>query len=466
MDQRLEDRFGAFGTLKFSIFLACVAVSLTLSAAALLAASAPSFAGTKNYATGGAPRSIAIGDVTGDGKPDLATANGDANTVSVLANSGDGNFRARRDYQTGRGAGSVAIGDLNGDGKPDLATANIEANSVSVLANGDDGSFGSRRDYRTGGWPISVAIGDLNGDAKPDLAIANHEANTVSVLANRGDATFAPRRDYRTGSDPSSVAIGDLNGDGKPELVIANSLSFTVSVLLNNGDGSFRPRRDYATGSGNSPMEVAIGDLNGDSKPDLVTANGGNPRGGPASSVSVLANRGDGSFQARREYRTGADPEGVAIGDANGDGKPDLATANHGVYANGEPVNTVSVLTNRGDGRFEARLDHRTGTYPRSIAIGDLSGDGQLDLATANSANVSVLINTPGLCNVQNVEGQKLPAGTRTIARANCRIGKIRRAYSKRIKKGRVISQKPSFGTVLRGGGKVDLVVSRGRRRS
>ena len=124
------------------------------------------------------------------------------------------------------------------------------------------------------------------------------------------------------------------------------------------------------------------------------------------------------------------------------------------------------MLLNRGDGSFQAKLDYRTGRGPDSVAIGDLNGDGKPDLATANAANtVSVLLNTPGLCTVQNVKGKTLPAAKRTIARANCRVGKIRRAYSKTVKRGRVISQKPKPGTVLPGGGKVNLVVSRGRKR-
>ena len=104
----------------------------------------------------------------------------------------------------------------------------------------------------------------------------------------------------------------------------------------------------------------------------------------------------------------------------------------------------------------------------RSVAIGDVNGDGEPDLATANrqSNTVSVLINTPGLCAAQNVENpaMTLAAAKRTLARANCRAGKIRRAYSKWIRKGRVISEKPKPGTVLPGGGKINLAVCRGRK--
>jgi hypothetical protein len=183
------------------------------------------------------------------------------------------------------------------------------------------------------------------------------------------------------------------------------------------------------------------------------------------STVSVLLNIGGGGFAAPLDYPTGRFPSAVAIGDLNGDGQPDLVTASSG-------AETVSVLANRGDGSFEAKLEYRTGSFPRAVAIADLNGDGKPDLAVANagvnavsSNTVSVLTNRPGLCAVQNVEGEILRAATRTIARAHCRVGTIRRVYSKLVKKGRVISEKPKPGTVLPSRGKVNLVVSRGRTR-
>ena len=192
-----------------------------------------------------------------------------------------------------------------------------------------------------------------------------------------------------------------------------------VSVLLNRGDGSFRARADYSTGA--SPVEVAIGDLNGDGKPDLATANLG------ANTASVLLNRGHGTFRAKRDYRTGRRPTSVAIGDLNGDRSPDLAVTNS------EEASNVSVLSNRGDGSFKAHVEYRTERFPLSVAIGDLNRDGRSDLVAANSAvkSVSVFINTPGLCTVQNVNGKPLPKARRTITRANCRVSKIRHAYSK-----------------------------------
>jgi len=455
MDRRFEARLGVFGARGCAVFLACLGVALTLGVAALFAAWTPSFAAARSFTTGGVlARSVAIGDLNGDGKPDLAIA-AVTNTVSVLLNRGDGSFQARRDYRIGFEPRSVAIGDLNGDGKPDLATANAETDTVSVLLNRGDGSFQAKLDYAAGLRPWSVAIGDLNGDGKPDLAIANLWADTVSVLLNRGDGSFQAKLDYAAGDGPRSIALGDLNGDGKPDLATANGGTSpdydedTVSVLLNKGDGSFEARLDYRTGR--EPSSVALGDLNGDGKPELATANF-------TGNVSVFLNRGDGSFQAKADYGTGPAPALIAIGDLNGDGKSDLATANI-------EASTVSVLANRGGGSFQAKLDYRTGRAPYSVAIGDLNGDRKPDLATANShypSTVSVLLNRPGLCTVQNVKGQTLPAAKRTIARANCRVGKIRRGYSKTVKSGRVISETPRPGTVLPNRGKVNLVVSRG----
>jgi hypothetical protein len=417
--------------------------------------------------------SLAIADLNGDGKPDLVTANPatdrSTDTVSVRLNRGDGGFQGRRNYRTGRSPLAVAIGDLNGDGRGETVTANFGAGTVSVLLNTGDGTFQAKVDYQAGSDPASVAIGDLNVDGKPDLAVANIDAETASVLLNRGDGTFAARRAYRTGNTPFSVAIGDVNGDDKPDLATANQDAGTVSVLLNRGDGSFPARRDYVASYG--PFWVGIGDMSGDGKPDLVTASLKVARPGRHSetsilTVSVFLNRGDGSFQARRDSRGGSYPNtasystsSAALGDLNGDGKPDLAIA-----CCDTPV--VSVLTNRGDGLFRPRIEYQTGLDAISTSIGDFDGDDKLDLAVANyrSSTISVLINAPGLCTVQYVRGKTLQAAKRTIARANCRVGKIRRAYSKSVKRGRVISQKPRFGAVLPGGRKVDLVVSRGRK--
>src|SRR5206468_819111 len=178
-------------------------------------------------------------------------------------------------FDVGSNPISVAIGDLNGDGKPDLAAANPNTNTVSVLLGSGEGSCGGKTDFGTGGSPYSVAMGDLNGDGKPDVAGANSgvfpfSVSTVSVLLGNGDGSFGVKTDFGTGESPYSVAIGDLNADGKPDLAVADASSNTVSVLLGNGDGSFGVKADFGTGIG--PFSVAIADVNDDGKPDLATA--------------------------------------------------------------------------------------------------------------------------------------------------------------------------------------------------
>ena len=408
----------------------------------------PSFDRAKSLRTGRGTNSIAVGDLNGDGRPDLVTTNVLADTVSVLLNRGDGGFQARADYKAKSLPASIAVGDLSGDGKPDLAFGTF--GGISLRANRGDGTFGPQVKLEVPA-AASVAIGDLDSDGRMDLVTAGGYA--VYVLSNRGDGTFDPVRAYQTGTGPESIAAGDLNGDGSPDLATANVADDTVSVLLNRGDGTFQPKSDY--GAGIAPLSIAIGDLNGDLKPDLAAANG------DTKNVSVFLNKGDATFRLGRDYGAGGGVASVAIGDLNGDAKPDLA------IASGYRLDTVSVLANSGDGRFEGRLDFGTGRSPYAVAIADLNGDGRPDLATANySKSVSVLTNTPGLCTVQNVVGRRLAVAKRMTARATCLVGKVTRSYSKTVKRGRVISQKPKFGAVLRGGGKVDLVVSRGRNRS
>ena len=203
---------------------------------------ATSFATKVDFSTGFYPTSVAIGDLDGDGQPDLATANYNNDTVSVLRNtstSGNVSFAPKVGFGTGTDPYDIAIGDLDADGQPDLAVANYGSNTVSVLLNTSTSgsvSFTAKVDFGTGNNPISVTIGDLDGDGKPDLAVANYGSNTVSVRGNTstsGSVSFAAKSDFSTGTHPISVTIGDLDGDSQPDLAVVNAGSDNVSVLRN-----------------------------------------------------------------------------------------------------------------------------------------------------------------------------------------------------------------------------------------
>ena len=220
--------------------------------------------------------------------------------------------------------------------------------------------------------PGTASITVSSGGVISNVAYFEVTSATSSVSFNN---TF-----YAVGATPYSVAVGDFNGDGKPDLAVTNYSSFSVSVLLGNGEGTFQPAVNYATG--NYPFSVAVGDFNGDGKLDLVVANfGGN-------SVSVLLGNGDGTFQPAVLYAAGSNPISVAVGDFNGDGKLDLAVADYANFSN------VSVLLGNGDGTFQPAVSYASGSEARSVAVGDFNGDGQLDLAVANDIGgiVSVLL--------------------------------------------------------------------------
>ncbi len=191
--------------------------------------------------------------------------------------------------------------------------------------------------------------------------------------------SFLPAVNYGAGLAPISVAVGDFNGDGKPDLAVANIQSDNVSVLIGSGGGTFETAVNYGTGSG--PQAVVAGDFNGDGKLDLAVANVS------SNNVSVLIGKGDGTFHSAVNYAVANGPGSIAVGDFNHDGKLDLVVANY-------QTNNVSVLLGNGDGTFQTAVNYNAGSGPYSLAVGDFNRDGKLDFVVAddNTNNVSVLL--------------------------------------------------------------------------
>jgi hypothetical protein len=401
-----------------------------------------------DLAAGDGPVSIAIGDLNGDGKPDLATANLYGNTISVLSNSGDGTFASARTYRGGGDPRGIAIGDLNRDGGPDVVSASADRNNVSARLTNRDGGLRAARRYAVPGGPVAVAIGDLNGRGGPDVVTANR-TDVVSVLLNRGNGRLRRVRRYRTGREPVSVGLGDLNGDGKLDVVTANSEANSVSVLINAGRGRLRPRRNYAVGP--TPMDISVADFSGDGRPDVATANLDD------NTVSVLLNERC-SLSIRNDFRAGGDPRSLAIGDFDGDGRSDIVTVN-------ADASTASVLVNAGGGAFLPSGDYSTGSHSVSVEVGDLNRDGRADVATANldADSVSVLPGTTMMfCTAPYVVGSTLSSATQAIADAQCGLGSVTHAYSETIAKDRISSESPRAGTTSGVGSPIDLVLSDG----
>ena len=363
-----------------------------------------------DFPTGDGPYSVSIGDFNGDGLPDVAVANRLSYTTSILINTTPAGattptFAPKVDFPTGNRPFSVSIGDINGDGSPDVAVANANSNTTSILINttaigATTPTFGPKVDFTTGSLPYSVSIGDINGDGSPDVAVANRDSNTTSILINTtatGATTpnFAPKVDFPTGSLPQSVSIGDINLDGKTDVAVANRASNTTSILINTTPTgattpTFAPKIDFPTGD--TPWSVSIGDFNSDGSPDVATANLF------SNTTSILINTTatgatTPTFAPKVDFTTGVGPWSVSIGDFNGDGSPDVATANINSSTTSILLNTTA--TGATTPTFAPKIDFPTGAAPLSVSIGDFNGDGSPDVATANffSDTISILLN-------------------------------------------------------------------------
>lgn len=316
-------------------------------------------------------------------------------------------------YSAGSGSASsggalsgVALGDVTGDGRLDVVASHYAGNGVAVLRGQAGGSFASPSPlYSTGSGsvPNSIALADVNGDGRLDAVTANQRTYSAGVLLGQATGDFAPVSLYSAGSSkmPVAVALGDVNGDGRPDIVTTNSFNNEIGVLLAQASGGFAPVSAYATGVGGS-AGVALGDVNGDGRLDIVTAK--------TNAAGVLLGQAGGTFAPIMTYSFGpnanSSPNDVALGDLNGDGRLDIVFV--------DPNNaSASVLLGQASGGFGFASTYFTnGNTPIGVALGDVTGDGRLDIVTANGAgSVSVL---PGLASGTFAAAVVFPIGPNT----------------------------------------------------
>jgi hypothetical protein len=287
----------------------------------------------------------------------------------------------------GDGPSGIVAANFDGDADRDLAVANWNTGRVTILRNDGSGNFTepASSPETVGGNPYGVVAADWDGDADLDLAVANRAGDNVTVLRNNGGGNFVQpaTSPESVGDEPYALAAADLDGDADPDLAVANQGSNNLTVLRNNGGGNFFQPGSSPETVGADPYGVAAGDIEGDGDPDLTVVNYG------SANVTVLRNNGGGNFvePASSPEAVGFNPIGIAAADLDGDADPDLAVGNTSFPG-------LTILRNNGGGNFvqPASSPEPTGAEPRSVVAANFDGDADQDLAVTNASTTTVTI--------------------------------------------------------------------------
>lgn len=350
--------------------------------ASLVAIGGLALAPTPGFAAGCCRAGVGTDDFNGDGNADIVVAQigptlTPTTSVRVYLGNGDGTLGAPVNFPAGVNPISVVTGDFRGIGVVDLAVANLLSGDVTMSLGNGDGTFGPAVSYPVGGRPMSITRADFNGDGVPDLAVANGQS--VVLLIGNGDGTFQAPVSVLTGGSITTVVAADLRGIGVYDLVAPNYQADHISVLLGNGDGTFGPPVSYQVGR--EPDALTVGRFRSGAGPGLDIAVANSEDG----SVSILLNKGDGTFASSGEYTLGGAPVGIVAGSFHANSVQDLAVV-------GFTSRSVTILLANGDGTFTVGSSYLVGEGPSGIVAVDLANDHRLDLVVANTGGTLTIL--------------------------------------------------------------------------
>jgi len=370
----------------------------------------------------------ASADFDSDGWRDVVTASYSGAAVMVFHGNGDGTFgEGYEGYAAGGHPVGVAIGDAIGDAAPDVLVASSDAAALRVFLGLGNGALGAPVDLATPGGPSASLVLDLNLDTYPDVVACG--TGFLSVFPGLGGGALGPREDHALPGVVRSVTAADLDGDTRPDLLVAGA---ALSVFITQPDGSLGPRADYA----GSCHDVRVGELTGDDHPDVVTGQGGSG----SSQIVVRPGSATGSLGAASYTNSTSTYYSLALDEVTGDSELDailLSASTFGTYpGNGDgtwgapipmPAYTISrlrysrsvvprdvtgdgildlvtandywhgfaVFPGLGGGQFDLGIIHVSGVFPTDVALGDLDGDGRDEVVVANYGSETVTVHRP-----------------------------------------------------------------------
>lgn len=359
------------------------------------------------FATESTPQLSETGDFNNDGIQDIAVANADSATVSVLTGTGTGSFNAAVNIATdGTGPQFLTVNDFNGDGNQDFAVGNVVSGTVSVLLG--DGAVGFTQamgsPFSTGGdTPRGIISADFDGDGRTDLAVTHRGFDDVAIFLGDGTGEFAtaPGSPIPVGNQPSGMVKGDFNNDAVLDLAVVNSADDTLSILLGNGNGTFTI--SFVQPVNPFPLTASVADLNNDGFQDIVVDSFN------SNNVSILLGDGTGAFTAGTSVNVGFDTYGITAADLNGDGNADFLAS----QKNANP-GAASLQLGVGDGTFTSGGTIGDLATSRGLTVGDFNGDDRQDIVVVER-NGDRIASYLGGCAV-DITNTSLPNGSQDAA--------------------------------------------------
>ena len=348
---------------------------------------------------GRSPGSVEVADFNHDKFPDLAVTSETDSSVTVLLGNGKGGFTetANSPFFAGSIPNDISINDFNKDGNLDLAFANHEQKYLTVLLGNGKGNFiaAPKSPFPVEGIPHThgIATADFNNDGRLDLVTDSWGNNQVEVLF--GDSLDLFKKQgvfFKVGKRPyQRLRAADVNSDGIPDIVTTNTESNNATILLSNGKGGFYEPAGSPFACGDAPFGIAIGDINADGKPDLAIINspGSMGEGKGKNGLTVLVGDGTGKFTTMKDspFEAGKIPNRIAIGDVNGDGVNDIVTSDN-------DSNKIYLFLMNKNGTVLPGSAITVGNHPKGVAIADLNGDGKYEIVVCNQLDDEISIIT------------------------------------------------------------------------